>query len=74
MDEFADRHPSTVAILRGFTYGHLPERLQAISRPICEIAFDMARRLPDDPELVTGLRKLREAKDCLVLTRVLNED
>lgn len=66
LTEFADRHPSTQQILRHFTYDHLPEHLQAVSRPMCEQAFGMVRRLPDDPELVTGLRKLLEAKDCFV--------
>lgn len=62
----AGRHPGTVAIARHFTFDHLPERLQAISRPCAELAELMIRELPDDPELVAGLRKLLEAKDCLV--------
>jgi hypothetical protein len=31
-----EQHPSTAAILRHFTYDHLPAHLREISRPICE--------------------------------------
>lgn len=59
-------HPSTEAILKHFSYEHLPEHLQAVSKPICDLASEMAETLPGGPELTTGLRKLLEAKDCLV--------
>ena len=58
-------HPATTAILRHFTYDHLPADLQKISRPIAELAHDLAGRL-SGPELTAGLRKLLEAKDALV--------
>lgn len=60
------RHPSTVQILRFFTYGHLPDQLQPISRACALLALDMVERLPDSPELTVGLRKLLEAKDAFV--------
>lgn len=60
------RHPGTVAIARFFAYDHLPERLRAISKPCADLAEQMIRALPDSAELTTGLRKLLEAKDCLV--------
>jgi len=59
-------HPATAAILKYFAYDHLPADLQAVSRPICELAHQLAESLPSGPELTTGLRKLLEAKDCLV--------
>lgn len=59
-------HPSTEQILRHFNYDHLPEELQQVSRPIRELAHQMAADLPAGPELSAGLRKLLEAKDCLV--------
>ena len=60
-------HPSTAAILRHFAYEHLPEHLQEVSRPICEIARRAAAsETLAGPELTAGLRKLLEAKDCLV--------
>lgn len=58
-------HPATEAILKHFTYDHLPPHLQDISEPICNLAHGMAKEL-DGPELTAGLRKLLEAKDCMV--------
>ena len=61
------RHPSTVGLLRFFDYEHLPEGpLRSTSRRCAALAADMVDRLPDGPELTTGLRKLLEAKDCFV--------
>lgn len=59
-------HPSTEALLQFFAYEHLPEHLQGVSRECSEVAHAMAARLPEGPELTTGLRKLLEAKDCFV--------
>lgn len=53
-------------ILRYFEYAHLPEKLQAVSKPISELATMMDNTLPDCAEKSAGLRKLLEAKDCLV--------
>jgi hypothetical protein len=58
-------HPNTVALLKFFEYAHLPAHLQEISMPLCLIAKQMAEQL-DGPELTAGLRKLLEAKDCMV--------
>jgi hypothetical protein len=58
-------HPSTEAILRFFAYEHLPAHLQEVSKPFCDLAHDMAGRF-EGAELTTGLRKLLEAKDCMV--------
>ncbi|MFD5697432.1 hypothetical protein [Streptomyces lasiicapitis] len=65
-DPYANRHASTAHIAKYFTYAHLPEHLQAVSRPFQELADQMIRDLPDGPELTAGLRKLLEAKDCFV--------
>ena len=62
----AELHPSVAAILKFFTYEHLPVDLQAISQPMAEMAHRMAQMLPQNAELTTGLRKLLEAKDCFV--------
>lgn len=61
------RHPSTAQAVRGFAFDHLPEQLQAVSRPFSDLVEQLLDRLPDDPELSAALRKLREAKDCAVL-------
>lgn len=53
-------------ILKHFTYAHLPERLQAVSAPICDLATDLVAHLPQCAERTAGLRKLLEAKDCFV--------
>lgn len=53
-------------ILKYFAFEHLPERLQEVSKPIGELARQMDERLPDGAEKSAGLRKLLEAKDCLV--------
>lgn len=52
-------------ILKYFTYSHLPQHLQEVSKPICEVATQMSL-LPDSDEKLVGLRKLLEAKDCFV--------
>lgn len=62
----AGRHPSTVHIARYFAYAHLPASLAGISAACATLALDMIRQLPDGPELTAGLRKLLEAKDCMV--------
>lgn len=60
------RHPGTTQLLSFFAYDHLPPFLQAVSSPVCDLAFDMVTTLPDGPELTVALRKLLEAKDALV--------
>ena len=65
-DELAGRHPGTTGLLRYFEHEHLPEHLREVSAPVGELAHEMVAMLPDGPELTTGLRKLLEAKDCLV--------
>lgn len=56
--------PSTT--IKYFEYDHLPERLQKVSAPICELARKMEEELPDGAEKSAGMRKLLEAKDCFV--------
>ena len=64
-DEDQEIHPATAAILKFFDYDHLPSDLQKISEPFHWLAHGMAKDL-DGPELTAGLRKLLEAKDCMV--------
>jgi hypothetical protein len=58
-------HPSTEAILKFFEYEHLPPHLQEVSAPFCELARTCAASY-EGPEMTAGLRKLLEAKDCVV--------
>ena len=53
-------------IMKYFEFAHLPEHLQKVSKPIGELAKQMDETIKDGPEKTVGLRKLLEAKDCLV--------
>lgn len=62
-----DRHPATVNLLSWFVFDHLrPGLPRDVSAQCAGWAQDAVAALPDGPELTTGLRKLLEAKDCLV--------
>ena len=53
-------------ILKYFAFAHLPPKLQAVSKPLGELAEKLEDLLPDGPEKSAGMRKLLEAKDCFV--------
>lgn len=53
-------------LLQFFTWSHLPEHLQDVSRPFSDLAYRIASTLPRNPERTAALRKLLEAKDCAV--------
>ncbi len=53
-------------LLQFFRYEHLPEPLQAASKPFAELANRLVETLPSNPERTVALRKLLEAKDCAV--------
>jgi hypothetical protein len=55
---------STLMLLEYFGYSHLPGRLGAIAKPVCDLAWHMAETLPESVEVTAGLRKLLEALDC----------
>lgn len=57
--------PQEHYLLQFFSYSHLPEKLQAVSKPFGELAQQLVN-LPNNPEQTTALRKLLEAKDCAV--------
>lgn len=57
-------------ILEYFQYAHLPEHLQAVSKPFGDLALEMAATLPRNAETSAGLRKLLEAKDCCVRAKL----
>lgn len=68
-------HPSMESILRAFKYEHLKEGdVRDTSRACSALAHHMAHTLPSSSEVVAGLRKLREAKDCFVLAAVWAEE
>src|ERR1700746_3419799 len=55
-------------MLQFFAYAHLPEHLQAVSKPFCELAEHICRTLAGNPERTGALRKLMEAKDAAAPT------
>lgn len=52
--------------IKYFAFAHLPAHLQAVSKPIGELADLFEQLLPEGPEKAAGMRKLLEAKDCFV--------
>lgn len=50
-----------------FRFDHLPGPLQAVSRPIHDVAQELALTLPDGPMLDQALLKLWEAKNAAVV-------
>jgi hypothetical protein len=74
-----DQQP-TDQILQFFKYEHLPQNLQQVSRPFCQLAHAIANGdncaesgtvtlgppIPRNAERTVALRKLLEAKDAAV--------
>lgn len=52
-------------IMQFFSYAHLPEQLQLVSKPFAQLAVQVVT-LPRNPERTVALRKLLEAKDAAV--------
>jgi len=57
--------PNIAHILQFFSYEHLPERLQEISKPFHDLAHSLAEQT-NNQETSVALRKLLEAKDAAV--------
>ena len=53
-----------------FKYSHLPEVLQKVSKPFCDLALLIIDTLPKKPERTAALRKLLEAKDFAVRAEI----
>ena len=53
-------------LLRWFDGRHLPKDLSVISRNFEILAEDIDAKFPESAEKTAGLRKLLEAKDCIV--------
>jgi hypothetical protein len=61
-------------LMQFFAYKHLPEKLQAVSKPFGELAEKIMEVCPKNPERTTALRKLLEAKDCAVRATIFKEE
>lgn len=60
-------------MLQFFKYDHLPEKLQEVSKPFGDLAQMIVDNFPSNPERTVGLRKLLEAKDCIVRSVIYKE-
>lgn len=56
-----------------FSYLHLPEHLQEISKKYTELNEYIVNNLPENPERTTAQRKLLESKDCAVRARLFKD-
>lgn len=53
-------------LLAYFRFDHLRGGLREASQPFADQAILIVQRFPSSPERTVGLRKLLEAKDCIV--------
>lgn len=60
-------------IMQFFTFAHLPEKMQAVSKPFGELAEKICEETPRNPERTVALRKLLEAKDAAVRAMIAKE-
>lgn len=58
-------HPEVQRVLNYFAFGHLPGYLAMVSRPFCDLAWDLAGQF-SGPQLTVTLRNLLAAKDDAV--------
>jgi hypothetical protein len=68
--EFTAEEIAVDPILRYFHYAHLPVALQGASAPFCALAQHIITTSPRNAERSVALRKLLEAKDASVRSRV----
>lgn len=61
-------------ILQFFEYAHLSEHLKVVSQPFNALAHNIVNTCPANPERTAGLRKLLEAKDCIVRSVIYKEN
>ena len=53
-------------MMKWFNFDHLPEHLQAVSKPFHDMAVTMNHFIQPGPERTVAFRKLLEAKDAAV--------
>lgn len=57
-------------MLKWFEFEHLPEHLQAVSKPFGKLAASIVETIEGGPERTVALRKLLEAKDAAVRAKL----
>lgn len=60
-------------ILQFFAFAHLPPELRTVSAPFSLLAHEIIATLPRNPERTVALRKLLEAKDAAVRSKLFKE-
>lgn len=60
-------------LLKFFKSDHLPQELADVSEWVEVLAVKMNEDLPNNPEKTVGLRKLLEAKDCFVRSKIAGD-
>jgi len=58
---------------QGVVEPHLPNRLSAVIKPFCELAYQIEATIPRNSERTVALRKLLEAKDAAVRASLAKE-
>lgn len=61
-------------LLKWLRHEHLPSHLQAVVKPIDQLAQELDAALAEGPEKTAGMRKLVEAKDCFVRARIEQDE
>lgn len=85
-EKYKDRNRAVIDAAQWFAFDHLPGSAasaagtvitlspRTASAAVADLAFDMIDDLPDSPELTHALRRLIEAKDCLVRAVIAAQD
>ena len=58
-------------MLKWFAFEHLPDGLREVSEAFHDLAVGVVRNLDPGPERTVALRKLLEAKDAAVRSKVI---
>lgn len=53
-------------VMQFFKYDHLPEAMQAVSKPFGDLAAHIVHTVPRNPKRTKSLNKLLESKDAAV--------
>lgn len=70
-----NRHPAVKQIARWLDWEQMPAgKTRNIAMSCHRLAREVLEDLPDDPELVAGLRKLVEARDCFVRAAIADAE
>lgn len=70
-DALVGRHVAIQQVMPFFDYGHLTGRLRKVSMEVHDLAYRILESIPEDhPQLIDGLKKLIEAKDCFVRAKL----